>query len=74
MEEPGSYHIVYKPWVIVNWLSPTERVVMHRFRNRNDADGHLTVLRRLMPEADLKIVFEPPTTGEEYEENHDSLE
>ena len=60
MEEPISYYIAHKPWLIVHRLSTTEQKIMCRFRNRNDADAHFTVLRRLMPEADLKVVFEPP--------------
>jgi hypothetical protein len=60
MEEPGLYHIAHKPWLIVHRLSATEQKIICRFRNRNDADGYLTVLRRLMPDADLKVVFEPP--------------
>ncbi|MDF5728917.1 MAG: hypothetical protein PUP92_13045 [Rhizonema sp. PD38] len=37
-----------------------KRIIVRRFRNRNDADSHLATLRQLMPEADLKVVFDPP--------------
>lgn len=58
MEEPGKYHTSPTPWVIVRWHSLTQRTVVRRFRSRNDADGHLAVLRRLMPNADLRVVFD----------------
>jgi hypothetical protein len=35
-----------------------QRVVVGRFRRHSDAEGHLQVLRRLMPEAQLVIVFD----------------
>lgn len=31
---------------------------MNRFRSRSDADGHLTILQRLMPEADLRVIVD----------------
>jgi len=33
-------------------------VVVGRFRRHSDAEGHLQALRRLMPEAQLVIVFD----------------
>jgi hypothetical protein len=53
-----AYRTTLAPWAIVQWHSPTHRTVVARFRNRNDADGRLTVLRRLMPEAELQVAFD----------------
>ena len=61
MEEPTPYRVALTPWLIVHWQSPTQRTIIRRFRNRNDADNHLTTLRQLMPGADLKVIFEPPS-------------
>ncbi|MBW4545945.1 MAG: hypothetical protein KME25_16080 [Symplocastrum torsivum CPER-KK1] len=35
-----------------------QRKVVDRCRTRSDAEGHLQVLRRLMPEAQLVVVFD----------------
>ncbi|MEC4813623.1 MAG: hypothetical protein SAK29_10195 [Scytonema sp. PMC 1069.18] len=56
------YRTTLAPWAIVHWHSPTQREVVARYRNRNDADGHLTVLRRLMPKAELQVTFDRETT------------
>ncbi|MGB7443356.1 MAG: hypothetical protein WA919_20000 [Coleofasciculaceae cyanobacterium] len=32
---------------------------MARFRNRSDAEGHLQVYRRLMPNAKFLVMFDP---------------
>jgi hypothetical protein len=46
------------PWVIVRLLPNMQRVVVGRFRTRSDAEGHWQVLRRLMPEAEMIVVFD----------------
>ncbi|NEO75713.1 hypothetical protein [Moorena sp. SIO4G3] len=35
-----------------------QRVIVARFRNRSDAEGHLWALKRLMPEAKFIIIFD----------------
>lgn len=50
------------PWVICR-LSPNwQRLTVARFRHRNDAEEHLKVLKRLLPQTPLAIAFEvsPP--------------
>ncbi|WP_231510240.1 hypothetical protein [Fischerella sp. PCC 9605] len=55
----NQQHITYQtPWMIVRWLSPTQRVIYGRFQTRSDANSHLLVLRRLMPRACLEVVFD----------------
>ncbi|AOY81839.1 SPOR domain-containing protein [Moorena producens JHB] len=46
------------PWAIVRLLPKMQRVVVGRFRNRSDAEGHLKALKRLMPDAQFVIVFD----------------
>lgn len=46
------------PWVIVRLLPNMQRVVVGRFRRRVDAEGHLLVLRRLMPDAEMIVMFD----------------
>ncbi|ARV61429.1 hypothetical protein BZZ01_24885 [Nostocales cyanobacterium HT-58-2] len=53
-----TYRTVLAPWAVVRWVSPTERIVIGRFRSRSDADGHLAVLQRLTPEADLRVIVD----------------
>lgn len=36
-----------------------QRMTVARCRRRNDAEEHLKVLRRLMPDASFEIVFDP---------------
>ncbi|MBW4634114.1 MAG: hypothetical protein KME30_20070 [Iphinoe sp. HA4291-MV1] len=53
-----TYRTALAPWAVVQWHSPSKRIVIGRFRSRSDADGHLTVLQRLMPEADLRVIVD----------------
>ena len=46
------------PWVIVRLLPNMQRVVVGRFRMRADAEGHLLALRRLLPNAEMIVVFD----------------
>jgi hypothetical protein len=52
-----AYRTALAPWTVVRCLS-SERIVIGRFRSRSDADGHLAVLRRQMPEDDLQVIFD----------------
>ncbi|NEO42176.1 MAG: hypothetical protein F6J90_39995 [Moorea sp. SIOASIH] len=53
-----SYSQRLHPWVVVRLLPKMQRVVVGRFRNRSDAEGHLQALKPLMPDADLIIIFD----------------
>ncbi|NEQ10464.1 MAG: hypothetical protein F6K37_32425 [Moorea sp. SIO4E2] len=46
------------PWAIVRLLPKMQRVVVRRFRNRSNAEGHMQALKRLMPDANFVIVFD----------------
>jgi hypothetical protein len=53
-----GYRTALAPWVVIRLLSPTQQTIVGRFRSRSDADGHLAVLRRLMPDAELQVIFD----------------
>ncbi|NEN99642.1 MAG: hypothetical protein F6K50_30445 [Moorea sp. SIO3I7] len=46
------------PWAVVRLLPKMQRVVVGRFRNRSDAEGHMQALKRLMPDGKFIIVFD----------------
>ncbi|MEG4328487.1 MULTISPECIES: hypothetical protein [unclassified Microcoleus] len=48
-----------KPWIVVRLLPNLQRVVIGRFRSWSDAEGHLRVLKQLLPAARLTLVFDP---------------
>ncbi|AFY50562.1 hypothetical protein Nos7524_4825 [Nostoc sp. PCC 7524] len=54
--------ITYKerlnPWAITRLLPDMQRVTVARFRSRSDADGHLQLLRQLIPDGIFTVVFD----------------
>jgi hypothetical protein len=48
-----------KPWIVVRLLPNLQRVVVGRFRSWSDAEGHLRILKQLLPAARLALVFDP---------------
>lgn len=53
-----SYKEKLSPWCIIRLLPNLQRSVVARFRRRNDAEAHLQVLRRLIPDVPFEIVFD----------------
>lgn len=47
------------PWCIIRPLPNLQRRVIARFRRRNDAEAHLQVIRRLIPNVSYEIIFDP---------------
>ena len=47
------------PWVLVRLLPNMQRMTVGQYRTRSDADGHLDILRRLMPNAKFVVMFNP---------------
>ncbi|MFP4414281.1 hypothetical protein [Coleofasciculus sp.] len=47
------------PWVLVRLLPKMQGVTVAQYRSRSDADGHLPILRRLMPNAQFVVMFNP---------------
>jgi hypothetical protein len=57
-----AYHSRLKPWVVVLLLPKMQRIDVARFHSFSDADGHAQVLRRLQPDREYVVMFEPPET------------
>ena len=53
------------PWAIIRLLPRMQRVVVGRYRNRSDAEGHLRALKRLMPDGEFVIIFDLPELMDE---------
>ncbi|NEP28539.1 MULTISPECIES: hypothetical protein [Moorena] len=53
------------PWAVIRLLPQMQRVVVGRYRNRSDAEGHLRVLKRLMPDGEFVIIFDLPELMDE---------
>ncbi|HEY9830402.1 MAG TPA: hypothetical protein V6D26_07480 [Stenomitos sp.] len=47
------------PWLVVRLLPNMQQLTVGQFRNRSDADGHLQILRRLIPNAKFVVMFNP---------------
>ena len=62
------------PWCLVRLLPNIQRLTVGRFRRRNDAEEHMKILRRLVPEAKYAIVFDPALEGEELPTNKEKLQ
>ncbi|MBD0346940.1 MAG: hypothetical protein ICV63_19360 [Coleofasciculus sp. Co-bin14] len=46
------------PWCIIRPLPNLQRLIVARCRRRNDAESHVRLLRRLMPNIRYEIVFD----------------
>ncbi|NEO62535.1 MAG: hypothetical protein F6J98_19710 [Moorea sp. SIO4G2] len=64
-----SYSQRLYPWALIRLLPNMQRVVVRRFRNRSDAEGHLQTLKRLMPDEKFIIIFDlgDPIDGDSIE-------
>ena len=62
------------PWCLVRLLPNIQRLTVGRFRRRNDAEEHMKILRRLVPEANYTIVFDPALEEEELPTNKEKIQ
>jgi hypothetical protein len=46
------------PWVIYRFLPNLQRLTVARFRRRNDAEEHMRIIKRLLPQVEFAITFE----------------
>jgi putative acetyltransferase len=49
-----------RPWTIVRILPKARHYTVACFRNRQDADDHLRLLRRFIPGSEFEVIFAPP--------------
>ncbi|MGB7442520.1 MAG: hypothetical protein WA919_15760 [Coleofasciculaceae cyanobacterium] len=61
-----TYRESLSPWAIARLLPDNlQWVIIARYRNRSDADGHLQLLRRRVPQIRFEIIWDlPQETGE----------
>ncbi|HEY9711123.1 MAG TPA: hypothetical protein V6D48_23145 [Oculatellaceae cyanobacterium] len=60
---PQTYRDKLKPWCVIRHLPNVQRLTVARFSRRNDADGYLQALQRLMPTAKHAVIFDVPVTA-----------
>ena len=53
-----TYGESLKPWAVVRLLPNLKWSVICRYRNRSDADGHLQLCRRRVPNIRFEVVFD----------------
>lgn len=58
LETKAVYKERLNPWAITRLLPDMQRVTVARFRSRSDADGHVQILRQLIPDASFTVVFD----------------
>jgi len=58
------------PWVLVRLLPNMQRLTVGQFRTRSDADGHLQILRRLIPNAKFVVMFNPDILQPQQADTH----
>ncbi len=58
------------PWVLVRLLPNMQRVIVGQYRNRSDADDHLEIIRRLMPNAEFVLMFNADVLQPQQANNH----
>ena len=53
-----TYRDKLSPWCIIRPISSVQMRIVARFRRRSDAEGHLQILKRLMPDIPFEIMFD----------------
>lgn len=53
-----TYRDKLNPWCIIRPISSVQMRIVGRFRRRSDAEAHLQVLKRLMPDLPFEIMFD----------------
>jgi hypothetical protein len=52
-----SYKDKLNPWCIIRPVSKVQMRIVGRFRRRVDAEGHLKILKQLIPNVPFEIMF-----------------
>jgi len=55
-----AYRDCLKPWAVARLLPNLQWVIIGRYHNRSDADGHLQLCRQRIPNIQFKVVFDLP--------------
>jgi len=54
-----TYFNLLHPWCIIRQLPNLQRLVVARFRRRIDAESHLQIISKLIPNVTYEIIFDP---------------
>jgi hypothetical protein len=57
-ESPMNYFDSLHRWCIIRPMPNLQSPIVARFRRRSDAEAHLQVLRRLIPNVTYQIIFD----------------
>jgi hypothetical protein len=61
-----TYKAQLYPWCIIRPFPNMRVQIVGRFRNRSDAEGHLQILKRLMPNIPYQIMFDIPLENSDF--------
>jgi len=53
-----TYRDKLNPWCIIRPISNVQMRIVGRFRRRSDAEGHLQILKRMIPNVPFEIMFD----------------
>ena len=53
-----SYKDKLNPWCNIRPVSNVQMRIVGRFRRRSDAEGHLQILKRMIPNVPFEIMFD----------------
>jgi len=53
-----TYRDKLNPWCIIRRVSDVQMPIVGRFRRRVDAEGHLRILKQLIPNVPFEIMFD----------------
>ena len=53
-----TYKDKLNPWCIIRPISNVQMRIVGRFRRRSDAEGHLQILKQLIPNVPFEIMFD----------------
>ncbi len=53
-----TYRDKLNPWCIIRPVSDVQMRIVGRFRRRVDAEGHLKILKQLIPNVPFEIMFD----------------
>jgi hypothetical protein len=62
------------PWCIIRPFPNMHSLIVGRFRRRVDAEGHLRVLKQMMPTVPFEIMFDATPERTKLEEIQESLQ
>ena len=60
-----SYKDKLNPWCIIRPVSNVQMRIVGRFRRRVDAEGHLRILKQLIPNVPFEIMFDIASEDED---------